>query len=107
MSNEKMGGPAFPVNTGNIHNSGAYEADPGMTLWDYYAAHAPAEGMNFHGPESASEATGIPVPEDTNDTLAMVEFAVAVKAWIDGRYADAMLAERAKRMETADGGIGE
>ena len=93
MSAPKMGGPAFPVGSGDMR-------DPtGMTLWDWYAAHAPEDGTNFNSPESAAGVTGIPVPEDTNDTLAMVEFAAAVKAWIDGKHADAMLAERAKRME--------
>ena len=102
MGNEKMGGPAFPTMYGaeraNDENT-LFNVANGMTLWDWYAAHAPEDGVNFNSPESAAEATGISVPEDTNDTLAMVEFAAAVKAWIDGKYADAMLAERAKRMD--------
>ena len=42
MSDEKTGGPAFPtgvIPTGERWNPQAHNA--GMTLWDYYAAHAP------------------------------------------------------------------
>ena len=66
MSNEKMGGPAFPV---PIHPS-----NPGMKLWDYYAAAALA-GVSVN-----------------------VEHAELAADWA-ARCADAMIAERAKRME--------
>ena len=74
MSNEKMGGPAFPVGSGDMR-------DPtGMTLWDYYAAAA------LTGVESANGAgCEILSPEKS--------------AHIAAQLADAMLAERAKRME--------
>ena len=34
------GGPAFPVNTTNEQNAGAYHPHPGMSLRDYFAAKA-------------------------------------------------------------------
>ena len=37
------GGPAFPTNTENAPNAGACFASPGMTLRDYFAAHAPID----------------------------------------------------------------
>lgn len=37
MTNQQNGGPAFPTSEEHGFNSGA----PGMTLRDYFAAHAP------------------------------------------------------------------
>lgn len=34
------GGSAFPLNTANVANPGAFDAEPGMTLRDYFAAKA-------------------------------------------------------------------
>ena len=78
MSTDKTGGSAFPVNTTNEPNPGAYAADPGMTLWDYYAA---------------AIATGI-FASDLHKELrpSSVDFAGSVAT-----FADAMIAERAKR----------
>ncbi|WP_375194680.1 hypothetical protein [Sphingobium sp.] len=67
---------AFPVNTANMPNPGAYEADPGMTLRDWFAGQALAGMM-------ASEAGIQPYPHDW----------AAERAFL---IADAMLAERAK-----------
>ena len=76
MSNEKMGGPAFP--TDSEHQSGPntwhYE---GMTLWDYYAAAA-LQGLIATGSHDCT-------------------FCVYANA--AARQADAMLAERAKRVK--------
>ena len=75
MSAPKMGGPAFPV-----PNSANVNGQEGMTLWDYYAAAA------LTGVESANCAGGeILSPEKSANIAAQL--------------ADAMLAERAKRME--------
>ena len=71
MSNEKMGGPAFPVGSGDMR-------DPtGMTLWDYYAGAA---------------LTGY-----LTDPCATGNFAVYARD--AANQADAMIAERAKRMD--------
>lgn len=72
MSKPNYGGPAFP--------SFAREADgdPGMWLRDWFAGQALAGYLTLY----AGEAMPIPDPEE-----------VAVNSY---RYADAMLAERAK-----------
>lgn len=64
---------AFPVNSANLGGPGAYEADPGMSLRDWFAGQALAglAGTMHHW--SASER--------------------AHRAYVDAR---AMLAERAK-----------
>ena len=70
MSNEKMGGPAFPV-----PNSANVNGQEGMTLWDYYAAAA---------------VTGYLAAVNRVDDSMTHEAATA---------ADLMIAERAKRMD--------
>ena len=72
MSAPKMGGPAFPV-----PNSANVNGQEGMTLWDYYAAAA-LQGLIANGSHDCT-------------------FCVYANA--AARQADAMLAERAKRME--------
>lgn len=67
---------AFPVNTTNAANPGAYEADPGMSLRDWFAGQALGGMM-------ASESGIQPYPNDW----------AAERAYI---IADAMLSERAK-----------
>jgi hypothetical protein len=44
MSNPNDGGCAFPCNSANLGTKGAYPADPGMSLRDYFAAAA-LQGM--------------------------------------------------------------
>lgn len=65
------GGPAFP-RTPNEMVSG----HEGMTLWDFFAAHAPVFKEEVYGKDVALS-----------------------KADAASRYADAMLAQRRKRME--------
>lgn len=74
------GGPAYPVNTANIHNPGACLADEGATMWDYYAKNAMAACITW---TTAHPRQWLP-PEE-----------VAKEA---GLYADAMIAERKRRM---------
>ena len=89
MSNEKMGGPAFPIpmtmdDEGNFHHSAEHPDNiGGMTLWDYYAA-AVLSGT-WAGRES--------------DFLAQNEVTYEMVAESAGKLADAMLAERTKRTE--------
>jgi hypothetical protein len=76
------GGPAFPVNTSNVGNTGACYADSGMSLRDYFAAKAlPAIVAAY------VEANGRCVGTDH------IHYNCAAHAY---RMADAMLAERAK-----------
>jgi len=37
---------AFPVNAANLGGPGSYEADPGMSLRDYFAVHADQPGVS-------------------------------------------------------------
>ncbi len=68
----KTGGPAFPLSAHPEHGYGPAESvKEGMTLWDYFAAHA---------------LSNAPL---TCFDMAAVEYAA--------RYADAMLTEREKR----------
>ena len=84
MSAPKMGGPAFPTMYGaeraNDENT-LFNVANGMTLWDYYAAAAIGGLM-------AAQVHGF------NDQPGKGPFAEMAAG-----MADAMLAERAKRME--------
>ena len=71
--NHDMGGPAFPENQ-NGHCGG-------MTIWDYYAAAALTATIQLL---------------DARQGFVLNEEGVAEQA---AYYADAMLAERRKRME--------
>lgn len=89
MSGEKTGGPAFPLQYdpyvdhpvhGRVHRASIGEdIQEGMTLRDYFAAHAPV------------------APDDWNETLAMratyVDEQMAIALW-RFEYADAMLKAR-------------
>ena len=77
MSNEKMGGPAFPSEQTETHNGEWNQTySSGMALWDYYAAAALTGAMSYCS---------------TDDVQSLAEYVADA--------ADAMLAERAKRME--------
>lgn len=81
---------AFPVNTTNAANPGAYEADPGMTLRDWFA------GKAVVGILSNSEYVHDGA-EPTNSALSCSPESFA--GWVArGSYlvADAMFAERLK-----------
>lgn len=51
MSEQNNGGPAFPQNleTAMMANLNPSNGALGMTLRDYFAAHAPAVPENWHG----------------------------------------------------------
>jgi hypothetical protein len=85
MSKETIndGGPAFPVPPpAAILNGYYYYAEVGMSLRDYFAAQALAGVLQNY----------------TTSKFGCTEKEVAIYAY---RYADAMLAERAKRKEAA------
>ncbi len=73
------GGSAFPIPLDN--SPGAYSADPGMTLRDYFAAKALVGMLANDGPEPS-------FPSFDKLAASMAEVAY--------QYADAMLAERDK-----------
>ena len=80
------GGPAFPVNEVLCHNGDIVTyAEPGMTMRDYFATHAP---FTMSDAIAAIEHTG-----SARFTGAEV---MEMLADMRGAYADAMLAERAK-----------
>lgn len=54
MTTRIDGGPAYPHNTANADNPGAYYPHPGMTLRDYFIAHAPAEPQPWFQPTMPS-----------------------------------------------------
>lgn len=69
---------AFPVNTTNEPNPGAYEADPGMTLRDWFAGQALVGLLSSGKWDNCGDG---------------FEAYIADRS---GLIADAMLAERAK-----------
>ena len=85
--NKRGGGPAFPeVSTGPNYTNG------GMTLRDYFIAHAPAaeiEGMVPQDVGSCARYLGIPKYENEKHYLLLLAKARC-------QWADAMLAERDK-----------
>ena len=92
-----MCGPAFPVpmtmdDKGNFHHSAEHPDNiGGMTLWDYYAAHAPINRRAAYN-HAVNQRMWKHDPVDTD----LMEPHMAKQA---ARFADAMLAERTKRTE--------
>ena len=81
MRNNNMGGPAFPQTISTLDGVPTFPAEYGVagaTLWDYYAAAALPECLY------------------TIDGVTRLAVEAADRA---GEIADAMLAERNKRME--------
>ena len=90
MSALNTGGPAFPCDELDQGGPQVYQQFHGMTLRDYFAAHAPEMPKWFR--HEADE----PIPEGEN-RQAWIRRNQAAKffEW-RGFYADAMIAERAK-----------
>jgi hypothetical protein len=82
MSN-KDGGPAFPVLDSNLE-----DGRQGMSLRDYFMAHAPINLFD------AVLVCVFAEPMDWNDANRAT--VIAILAMMRGEYADAMIAERAK-----------
>lgn len=96
------GGPAFPRQT--EWEPSRNEAEPdntyiagneGMSLRDYFAGHA-MEAILAKGPLRSNKPCDLPnVIEGTEEQFSTTMRAIVVAA---GRYADAMLAERKRRI---------
>jgi hypothetical protein len=87
------GGPAFPYE--RKYSDGVMGVSDGMTLRDYAALHAPADEIRDIVPSTIGECAayiGISFSEYVADEHYAKALAKARFAW-----ADAMLAERAKR----------
>ena len=102
------GGPAFPSVAvfgagGQLHS----ETTPGLSLRDWYATNAPAEYVARLIPRTAGETAALLVrlgrirpypPGRALDAYTYGEGDVTwLHVWARWQYADAMLAERAKR----------
>lgn len=127
MSTINDGGPAFPVRipTGGLHANGTPEPTqihPGMSLRDYFAAHAPSMPRDWFAPdvqvvkEIWQTAGGSPAISSANPSHrdeygqpipnVLTNADEVKKSWLEYQYqfeiqwpwvwADTMLAQRAK-----------
>lgn len=87
MSTIEDGGPAFSLNY----------MKPGMSLRDYFAAHAPPQIHDDASPEWASERADVPLPSDLGDQPALAEFWANCEAVLRYEHADAMLRARGEK----------
>lgn len=91
----KNGGPAFPLPLGTM-NASEPEQSGGMSLRDYFSAHAPQEELAIPGTaQDCANRLGITVQEYAKDYGAWYRILAQEKY----RYADAMLAEREKAFQ--------
>ena len=84
---------AFPVNCANDPSPGAYPAEPGMTMRDWFAGQAVTGILaNSENTQAGAEPTNCALscrPEEFSSWVAKASYLVA----------DAMLAERAKSVD--------
>ena len=87
MSAPNDGGPAFPVSTG--HHPDTMMKDPriGMTLRDYFAAHASEQDIAEFLPQTIPEARQFRCHHGYSPT----------RQWARYQHADWMLAERGRQ----------
>ncbi|MBZ9873116.1 hypothetical protein LB542_19905 [Mesorhizobium sp. BR1-1-9] len=85
--------PGFPV---TAENGLGHIAD-GMTLRDWFAAHADISSLDFGDEKTAAKATGISYALGENPTPhELVLFSARVNAALRYALADAMIAQRSK-----------
>jgi len=91
MTNKDNGGPAFPFGQTSEHNGQLVNGwgSEGMTLRDYYKAHAPFTASCAN----ASLNLGNPFAEKKSFPMEMI---IKELVRLRSEYADAMLLERAK-----------
>lgn len=88
----KDGGPAFPVIF--EHDEGRCVSEQeGMSLRDYFAAHAPLHDLKFASTKTAAKFVGCEVPK-TDEAVVVVAMKAAAKA--SRIFADAMIEELKK-----------
>lgn len=90
---EKDGGPAFPMLTNIAHNSD-WATDCGMSLRDYFAAHAPEPSEDEIGRQVSIDRSRNPYNEGPPKPKIRERYEII--AYLKFRYADAMLKEREK-----------
>ena len=93
-----QGGAAFPRppwSDPNNPQNYVYEQE-GMTLWEYYAGHAPPYPLEDESIGDAAKRIGV----DVNDYKYEVHWPMLVARW-NFQYADAMIAERNRRLKEA------
>lgn len=81
------GGPAFP-------RDHAHDGHNGMSLLDYFAAHAPIQIDGDTDPAWVSGRTGIALPTNPDDQREWARFWAACEAKLRYEYARSMLAAR-------------
>ena len=84
----RTGGPAFPTTQANGANYGA----AGMTLRDYFAAHAPKEVRDLDGWKVSDCAEALGLPEGV--AYNWLKHYIPLIAKLSYEYADAMLKAR-------------
>lgn len=89
MSKRNDGGPAFPVTAHGL-------ACQGMTLRDFFAAHAPFPSATNTLTVDEIRAL-LPDSEVPDDALGQLKLVMRATALVRYAYAAAMLAEREKR----------
>jgi hypothetical protein len=77
----------------------------GMSLLDYFAAHAPVQLREDTSSAWVSEITGISVPTNLDDQREWARFWAACEARLRYEYARAMLSAREAKQPEQTGGL--
>jgi hypothetical protein len=93
MSKHDDGGAAYAHGGNEVE-----ESQRGMSLLDYFAAHAPEQVNDDADMEWLSVRTGIPLPANMKNGVEMADWWARVEASLRYRFASAMLAEK-RRLE--------
>lgn len=101
MSAINDGGPAFPSQTDTFRTpegrAVGRPAESGMTLRDYFAAHAPEQTGDDDDPEWVSQRAAVPLPKNMTDQDALRLFWARCESELRYAYADAMLKARERQ----------
>ncbi len=97
MTEKNDGGPAFPLDRENalmpVTDMGGRDVSSGMSLRDYFAAHADIADYKIGSLERAAAFVGIEAPQ-ADDVEALMYLGAALQAKLRYMFADAMLAAR-------------
>lgn len=93
------GGPAFPIAFQHRNESdGVIEQRwLGLSLRDYFAAHAQDQLSRGAEPTKTAEVCGVALPLGTADSVTWSHFWIRCEAVLRYRYADAMLRAREQK----------